>query len=76
MQPQHEAGHKPSLLRHRNRKADRVRDLAPRKTQAEIASEAGFANADMMTFLKNGRNKLPPTACPCSRRRWRSTLPC
>lgn len=38
--------------------ADRVRDLSHRKTQAEIASEAGFANANMMTFLKNGRNKV------------------
>ena len=27
---------------------DRVRDLSHRKTQAEIASEAGFANANMM----------------------------
>ncbi len=39
--------------------ADRVRDLSHRKTQAEIASEAGFANANMLTFLKNGRNKVP-----------------
>lgn len=38
--------------------ADRIRDLAHRKTQAEIASEAGFPNAKMMTFLKNGRNQV------------------
>ena len=44
--------------------ADRVRDLSPRKTQGEIASEAGFANANMMTFLKNGRNKLPIDRVP------------
>jgi hypothetical protein len=36
---------------------DRIRDLAHKKTQAEIASEAGFPNANMMTFLKNVRNK-------------------
>ena len=44
--------------------ADRVRDLSHRKTQAEIASEAGFANANMMTFLKNGRNKVPLDRIP------------
>ena len=44
--------------------SDRVRDLSHRKTQAEIASEAGFANANMMTFLKNGRNKVPLDRVP------------
>jgi transcriptional regulator with XRE-family HTH domain len=44
--------------------AERVRDLSHRKTQAEIASEAGFANANMMTFLKNGRNKVPLDRVP------------
>ena len=44
--------------------AGRVRDLSHRKTQAEIASEAGFANANMMTFLKNGRNKVPLDRVP------------
>lgn len=44
--------------------SDRIRDLSHRKTQAEIASEAGFANANMMTFLKNGRNKLPLDRVP------------
>ena len=44
--------------------ADCIRDLSHRKTQAEIASEAGFANANMMTFLKNGRNKLPLDRVP------------
>lgn len=44
--------------------ADRIRDLSNRKTQAEIASEAGFANANMMTFLKNGRNKVPLDRVP------------
>lgn len=44
--------------------ADRIRDLAHKKTQAEIASEAGFPNANMMTFLKNGRNKVPLDRVP------------
>lgn len=50
----------------------RIRDLAHKKTQAEIANEAGFPNANMVTFLKNGRNKFPLTACPRSQRHWRS----
>lgn len=44
--------------------ADRIRDLAHKKTQAEIASEAGFPNANMMTFLKTGRNKVPLDRVP------------
>ena len=44
--------------------ADPSRDLSHRKTQAEIASEAGFANANMITFLKAGRNKLPLDRVP------------
>lgn len=43
---------------------DRVRDLSHRKTQAEIAAEAGFPNANFMTFLKNGRNKVPLDRVP------------
>ncbi len=44
--------------------ADRIRDLSFKKTQAEIASEAGFANANMMTFLKTGKNKVPLDRVP------------
>ena len=44
--------------------ATRIRDLSHKKTQAEIASEAGFANANMMTFLKNGQNKVPLDRVP------------
>ena len=44
--------------------ADRIRDLAHRKTQAEIASESGFPNANMITFLKTGRNKVPLDRVP------------
>lgn len=44
--------------------ADRVRDLSHRKTQAEIASEAGFANASMLSMLKSGKNKVPLDRVP------------
>jgi len=43
---------------------DRVRDLSHRKTQAEIASEAGFANANMLSMLKSGKNKVPLDRVP------------
>lgn len=43
---------------------DRVRDLAHRKTQAEIAAEAGFVNANFMSMLKAGKNKLPLDRVP------------
>jgi hypothetical protein len=36
----------------------RILELKPRKTQSEIASEAGFQNANMVTMLKQGANKL------------------
>lgn len=44
--------------------AERIRDLAHRKTQADIAAEAGFANANMVTYLKNGKNKVPLDRMP------------
>ena len=52
--------------------ADRIRDLSYKKTQAEIASEAGFANANMMTFLKTGKNKVPLDRVPSLARPLRS----
>lgn len=39
--------------------ADRIRDLSHTKTQAEIATEAGFVNPNMVTFLKTGKTKIP-----------------
>ncbi|WP_394198569.1 helix-turn-helix domain-containing protein [Litoreibacter albidus] len=36
----------------------RITELRPRKSQAEIASEAGFANANMLSMLKSGTTKL------------------
>jgi uncharacterized protein (DUF2252 family) len=36
----------------------RILELRP-KTQAEIASEAGFVNANMVTMIKQGSSRLP-----------------
>jgi transcriptional regulator with XRE-family HTH domain len=39
--------------------ANRIWELSSRKSQAAIASEVGFASANMMTQLKTGRAKVP-----------------
>ena len=44
--------------------AKRIAELSHRKTQSQIAAEAGFVNPNMMVFLKNGRNKLPLDRIP------------
>lgn len=38
--------------------------LAHRKTQKEIAQEAGFPNATMISMLKNGQSKIPLDRAP------------
>jgi len=38
--------------------AQRITELRPRKSQAEIASEAGYQNANMLSMLKAGTTKL------------------
>ncbi|MGP9792064.1 helix-turn-helix domain-containing protein [Roseinatronobacter sp. NSM] len=43
---------------------DRVRDLSHRKTQSEIAAEAGFVNANFISLLKSGKNKVPLDRVP------------
>ena len=43
---------------------DRVNDLAHRKTQNEIAAEAGFQNANFISILKSGKSKLPLDRVP------------
>lgn len=43
---------------------DRVQALAHRKSQAEIAAEAGFVNANMISLLKAGKNKIPLDRVP------------
>lgn len=44
--------------------AQRVADLNGRKTQAEIAAEAGFVNANMLSMIKSGTSKLPLDRVP------------
>ncbi|WP_328799879.1 hypothetical protein [Pseudoroseicyclus tamaricis] len=36
----------------------RVLELRPKKSQAEIARDAGFVNANMVTMIKQGSAKL------------------
>lgn len=43
---------------------DRIQALSHRKTQAEIAAEAGFTNPNMITILKSGRSKIPLDRLP------------
>jgi transcriptional regulator with XRE-family HTH domain len=38
--------------------ARRIAELSGRKTQSEIASEAGFANSNMISMIKSGASKL------------------
>lgn len=38
--------------------AKRVLELRPRKTQLEIAREAGFVNPNMLAMIKSGATKL------------------
>jgi transcriptional regulator with XRE-family HTH domain len=42
----------------------RILELKPRKTQAEIAGEAGFVNPNMLTMLKQGASKVPLDRVP------------
>jgi transcriptional regulator with XRE-family HTH domain len=37
----------------------RILELRPRKTQLEIAAEAGFLNPNMLSIIKSGASKLP-----------------
>ncbi|WP_031356177.1 hypothetical protein [Mesorhizobium sp. L2C089B000] len=42
----------------------RILELKPRKTQAAISSEAGFAQHNMLTNIKKGNSKLPLDRVP------------
>ena len=44
--------------------AQRNTELAGRKTQAEIAAEAGFVNSNMLSMIKSGASKLPLDRVP------------
>jgi hypothetical protein len=45
----------------------RVMELRPRKSQIEIAVEAGFVSQNMVTMIKNGSSKLPLDHVPTPR---------
>ena len=51
-------------------------DLSHRKSQAEVAAEAGFANANMIPILKAGKSKLPLDRIPSLARAWNAIPPC
>jgi hypothetical protein len=42
----------------------RVLELRPRKSQIEIATEAGYVNPNMLAMIKNGSTKLPLDRVP------------
>ncbi len=42
----------------------RILELRPTKTQAEIASQAGFINVNMLSQIKAGTNRLPIDRVP------------
>ena len=42
----------------------RALELRPRKSQAEIAAEAGFINPNMIAMLKSGATKVPLDRVP------------
>ena len=42
----------------------RVLELRPKKTQAAIAEEAGFVNANMIAMFKSGSSKVPLDRVP------------
>lgn len=44
--------------------AQRILKLRPRKSQVEIASEAGFTSTNMLSMIKSGKTKLPLDRVP------------
>lgn len=42
----------------------RILELRPRKSQIDIAAEAGFVNTNMLAMIKNGSTKLPLDRVP------------
>jgi len=42
----------------------RVLELRPKKSQLEIATEAGFVNANMVSIIKSGATKVPLDRVP------------
>ena len=46
----------------------RILELKPKKTQAEIAAQAGYPNANMVSMVKSGANKLALDRVPSTAR--------
>lgn len=44
--------------------AHRILELRPRKSQQDIAAEAGFVNPNMLSMVKSGKTKLPLDRVP------------
>ena len=44
--------------------AKRILELRPRKSQIDIATEAGFIHPNMLSMFKNGASKLPLDRVP------------
>ena len=44
--------------------SQRIMELRPRKSQTEIAIEAGFVSRNMLSMLKSGASKLPLDRVP------------
>ena len=42
----------------------RILELRPKKTQQDIAAEAGFIHTNMLAMIKNGSSKLPLDRVP------------
>lgn len=42
----------------------RIKELQPRKSQKEIAAEAGYANANNLSMIKTAESKLPLERVP------------
>jgi hypothetical protein len=42
----------------------RVLELRPRKSQLDIATEAGFVNVNVMSMIKSGKTRLPLDRVP------------
>jgi transcriptional regulator with XRE-family HTH domain len=44
--------------------AQRIAELRPKKTQADISAEAGFKSVNMISQIKSGANRMPLARVP------------
>lgn len=59
------------LAKYINKRIDELKGV---KTQAEIAAQAGFTNANFLSMLKAGSSKLPIDRVPDLARKTRDVL--